>query len=105
MLRLHRWATIGLGIVLAGPAPVLAAEPVGQAVHIRTSVTGDGEELQVQDPVHREERISTSAGDADCWVVLLRAGAMEERLWVDKGKRVVVRSEQVTGSGRLVAEL
>jgi hypothetical protein len=55
--------------------------------------------------VEREERINTSAGDADCWVVLLRAGAMEERLWVDKGKRVVVRTEQVTASGRVVSEL
>jgi hypothetical protein len=55
--------------------------------------------------VEREEHIRTSAGDADCWVVLLRAGAMEERLWVDKGKRLVVRTEQPTTSGRLVGEL
>ena len=55
--------------------------------------------------VEREERIRSSAGDADCWVVLLRAGAMEERFWVDKGKRLVVRTEQSTASGRLVGEL
>lgn len=55
--------------------------------------------------VEREDRIRTSAGDVDCWVVLLRAGAMEERLWVDKGKRLVVRTEQTTTSGRLVGEL
>ena len=55
--------------------------------------------------VEREERIRTSAGDADCWVVLLRAGVMEERLWVDKGRRMVVRTEQVTSAGRVVAEL
>ena len=55
--------------------------------------------------VDREERITTSAGDADCWVVLLRAGAMEERLWVDKAKHLVVRTEQATSSGRLLGEL
>lgn len=55
--------------------------------------------------VEREDRTRTSAGDADCWVVLLRAGAMEERLWVDKGRRLVVRTEQATTSGRLVGEL
>jgi hypothetical protein len=55
--------------------------------------------------VEREEHIRTSAGDADCWVVLLRAGAMEERLWVDKARRLVVRTEQVTAAGRLVGEL
>jgi hypothetical protein len=55
--------------------------------------------------VEREERIRTSAGDADCWVVLLRAGAMEERLWVDKARRLVVRTEQVSSSGRVLGEL
>jgi hypothetical protein len=55
--------------------------------------------------VEREERVRTTSGDADCWVVLLRAGTMEERLWVDKARRVVVRTEQVTASGRVVAEL
>ena len=55
--------------------------------------------------VEREERIRTSAGDADCWVVLLRAGAMEQRLWVDKAKRIVARTEQVTSSGRVLGEL
>ena len=55
--------------------------------------------------VEREERIRTPSGDADCWVVLLRAGAMEERLWVDKARRIVVRTEQVTAMGRVVGEL
>jgi hypothetical protein len=55
--------------------------------------------------VEREERIKASGGDADCWVVLLRAGAMEERLWVDKGKRLVARTEQVTSAGRVIGEL
>ncbi|MFD1329619.1 FecR family protein [Mycoplana ramosa] len=60
MLSLHRLAILGLAMVLAGLAPALAAEPVGQAVLIRTSVTGDGMELQAQDPVHRDERIRTT---------------------------------------------
>ena len=55
--------------------------------------------------VEREERTRTSAGDADCWVVSLRAGALEERLWVDKARRLVVRTEQVTAAGKVVGEL
>jgi len=55
--------------------------------------------------VEREERVRTPSGDADCWVVVVRASSMEERLWVDKGRRLVVRTEQMTGSGRLVGEL
>jgi hypothetical protein len=31
--------------------------------------------------VEREERIRTPSGDADCWVVVVRAGVLEERLW------------------------
>jgi len=54
---------------------------------------------------YKVERIRTSAGDADCWVVLLRAGVMEERLWVDKSRKSVVRTEQVTPTGRVVGEL
>lgn len=61
--------------------------------------------LPAEIAVEREERTRTSAGDADCWVVLLRAGAMEERLWVDKARRLVVRTEQVTAAGRVVGEL
>jgi hypothetical protein len=55
--------------------------------------------------VEREERVRTSVGEADCWVVVLRAGAMEERMWVDKGRRLVVRTEQTTSMGRVVSEL
>jgi hypothetical protein len=55
--------------------------------------------------VEREERIRTPSGDADCWVVVVRAGVMEERLWVDKARRIVVRTEQATAMGRVVGEL
>jgi len=61
--------------------------------------------LPAEIAVEREERTRTPAGDADCWVVLLRAGAMQERLWVDKARRLVVRTEQTMPSGRLVGEL
>ena len=54
--------------------------------------------------VDREERIRTASADADCWVVVVRAGALEERLWVDKGRRLVVRTEQGTSAGRLISE-
>jgi hypothetical protein len=55
--------------------------------------------------VERDERVRTPSGDADCWVVVLRAGVMEQRLWVDKGRRLVVRTEQISSTGRLVGEL
>jgi len=55
--------------------------------------------------VEREERIRTPSGDADCWVVVVRAGVLEERLWVDKSRRLVVRTEQTSAVGKLVGEL
>jgi len=61
--------------------------------------------LPAEIAVEREERTRTSAGDVDCWVVVLRAGAMEERLWVDKSQRLVVRTEQRTSTGTVVGEL
>ncbi|OCP10206.1 MULTISPECIES: FecR domain-containing protein [unclassified Ensifer] len=41
-------------------SPTMAAEPVGQAVQIRTSVSGARGPIAVKDPVYRDERISTS---------------------------------------------
>jgi len=54
--------------------------------------------------VEREDRARIGGGDVDCWVVLLRAGSLEERLWLSKGDRRVLRTEQRTGGGVLVAE-
>jgi hypothetical protein len=67
--------------------------------------TGTPRALPAELSVEREERVRTSAGEADCWVVTLRAGAMEERMWVEKSRRLVVRTEQVTSTGRVVSEL
>jgi hypothetical protein len=61
--------------------------------------------LPAEIAVEREERTRTSTGDVDCWVVLLRAGAMEGRLWVDKSRRLIVRTEQRTSAGTIVGEL
>jgi hypothetical protein len=55
--------------------------------------------------VEREERVHVGARDLDAWVVVLRAGAIEERLWVSKSDRRVVRTEQRSGTGVLVGEL
>jgi hypothetical protein len=41
----------------------------------------------------------------DCWVVLLRSGAIEERLWVTKQTARVVKTEQATGAGLLASVL
>lgn len=41
----------------------------------------------------------------DCWVVVLRAGTLEERLWVTRDSPRVVKTEQVTAGGLLTAVL
>ena len=55
--------------------------------------------------VERTERIRVGSSDVDCWVVALRAGVLEERLWVTRDAPRVVRTEQTTQSGVLVALL
>ncbi|WP_184377697.1 FecR domain-containing protein [Rhizobium sp. BK619] len=49
-----------LCIVVAIAQPALAAEPVGQAVVIKTEVTGQSGPIEVDSSVHRNERIKTS---------------------------------------------
>ena len=61
--------------------------------------------LPVELFVEREERIRLPSGDVDCWVAVLHAGAMEQRLWVDRARRVVVRTEQTGAAGKVIAEL
>jgi hypothetical protein len=83
--------------------------PLGIGYHAAASLVlidmGTPRALPAELVVEREERIRTSAGEADCWVVMLRAGAMEERMWVEKGRKLVVRTEQTTGAGKVVGEL
>ncbi|MCV3737972.1 FecR domain-containing protein [Rhizobium sp. TRM96647] len=80
-----------VAIALAGSAMLFcasmapAAEVIGQASHIRTSVTGDGQEMVVRDPVHRDERIRTSRSGLGQFV--FRDGT---RLAVGWGSSVVI---------------
>ncbi len=53
-------AVAALGMTLLSPLPTMAAEPVGEAVLIKTEVTGGGGPIAVDTPVHRDERIKTS---------------------------------------------
>jgi hypothetical protein len=53
-------AIAALGLTLYNPLPTMAAEPVGEAVLIKTEVRGDSGPLAVKDQVHRDERIKTS---------------------------------------------
>ncbi|MBP2443710.1 hypothetical protein JOH51_001149 [Rhizobium leguminosarum] len=46
--------------MVVGAQPALAAEPVGQAVVIKTEVTGESGPIEVDTSVHRNERIKTS---------------------------------------------
>jgi hypothetical protein len=56
--------------------------------------------------VEREERLTLPSGQQiDCWVVTLRAGPLEERLWVSKEGSRVIRTEQAIPGGVLTATL
>ncbi|MFL5607795.1 MAG: hypothetical protein ACJ8AD_15195 [Gemmatimonadaceae bacterium] len=55
--------------------------------------------------VEREESCALPDRPGDCWVVLLRSGAIEERLWVTKLASRVVKTEQATGAGLLTGVL
>ena len=55
--------------------------------------------------VDRIARVDASGGAVDCWVLSLRAGAVEERLWISVQGTRVVRTEQATVQGTLIAEL
>ena len=55
--------------------------------------------------VDREERLVLPDRTVDCWVMLLRGGSLEERLWVTKESPRVVKTEQATGAGLLTAVL
>lgn len=55
--------------------------------------------------VDREEPVTLADRTVDCWVVTLKGGALEERLWVSKEAPRVVKTEQTTGLGVLTAVL
>ena len=55
--------------------------------------------------VDRDERIDVGGRTADCWVLAIDTGALELRLWIDKQGSRVVRTEQATAEGLLVATL
>ena len=55
--------------------------------------------------VDREEALVLPDRTVDCWVVILRAGTLEQRLWVSKEGSRVVKTEQGTGAGVLSAVL
>ncbi len=73
-----------------------AVEVVGQAAMIRTSVTGNGQEMVVRDPVHRDERIRTSRSGLGQFV--FRDGT---KLAVGWGSSVVIDKFVYDGSNSL----
>lgn len=60
MSAVYRVALVAFGAALCAPLPARAAEKVGEAVLIKTSVTGQNGAIEVKSPVHRNERIRTS---------------------------------------------
>jgi hypothetical protein len=55
--------------------------------------------------VDQEDKLEVAGRTVDCWIVVLRAGALEERLWVSKEAPRVMKTEQATGAGILTAVL
>lgn len=55
--------------------------------------------------VDAQEPLVLADRTVDCWVVVLRAGTLEERLWVTRDSPRVVKTEQVTAGGLLTAVL
>jgi hypothetical protein len=55
-----RWSMLIAALTALAWGGAEAAEKVGEAVLVKTTVTGDGGVLAVQSPVHRDERIRTS---------------------------------------------
>jgi hypothetical protein len=53
-------SAIAVLVLLPGPQAA-AKEQVGQVTLVKTSLTGDGQPLRTKAPVHRDERIRTSA--------------------------------------------
>jgi hypothetical protein len=60
MYWLRDSAIVALSITLLVPSTALASEAVGEAVQIRTEVSGESGPIAVDDSVHRDERIRTS---------------------------------------------
>lgn len=52
---------LAAGLLTVWTCPSFAAEQVGEAVLIKTAVTGGGRTLVTRSPVHRDERIRTSS--------------------------------------------
>jgi hypothetical protein len=81
------------------------------AVGFRTGATillfemGTPRAIPAELRVDREEPLTLADRTVDCWVVTLRGGTLEERLWVSKEGSRVVKTEQTTGQGVLTAVL
>lgn len=61
-MRVHLLVRSAIALCLLLPGPLaLAKEQVGQVTLVKTSLTGDGQPLITKAPVHRDERIRTSA--------------------------------------------
>lgn len=55
--------------------------------------------------VEREDRVDWGGRTVDCWLVAIRAGELEQRLWVTRSGARVVRTEQGVSEGLLSATL
>lgn len=88
---------------------VLELLPLREGYHVSASLLLIDEASQRLVPaeiiVRPPEAIDVAGTAVDAWLVLLRWGANEERLWVARGTARVVRTEQVVAGGMLTSVL
>lgn len=88
---------------------LLELAPLGAGYRAAASLVqldlGSPRVVPAQLAVLRDESVTLPDRIVDCWVVALRAGGSEERFWVSKDAPRVIKTEQVTSGGTLVALL
>lgn len=89
--RLVELLPLGLGY-RAGATLILIDGPVTRAIPAEIVVA-------------REERLVWGGRTVDCWLVAIRGGAIEQRLWVTRSGARIIRTEQGVSEGLLSATL
>jgi hypothetical protein len=83
-------STMPLGAGFVGQVEALELGGAGQFVPLRLAVEGT-------------ERVAVPAGDFECWLVHVTGNGIDERYWVSKAERQVVRTrEPIGGAGAMM---
>lgn len=104
-------ANVGAGVLVTPGMVERVVEllPLAAGYHVQASLLlvemGTPRAVPAELSVEREESLPRGDRTVDCWVVALRAGATEQRLWVTKETPRVVRTEQAFATGLVTASL